>query len=136
IASTAAPSALFLSPRPTQRPAAMAAASVTRTSSRARLRSGRSDDVGGGAGLKGLLVEVIARLVLASRPPSARANSRSPHDVLRSAPILRGDPTGSGVWFPESLGRRWGHELAGPGATAERPPGRPPGDAARRGGSR
>ena len=42
IASTAAPSPPFLSPRPTQRPAAMAAASVTRTSSSARLRSGVS----------------------------------------------------------------------------------------------
>ena len=40
IASTAAPSPPFLSPRPTQRPAAMAPASVTRTSSSARLRSG------------------------------------------------------------------------------------------------
>src|SRR3954469_21232904 len=40
MASTAAPSPPFLSPRPTQRPAAMAAASVTRTSSSARLRSG------------------------------------------------------------------------------------------------
>src|SRR5919202_1827823 len=40
IASTAAPSPPFLSPRPTQRPAAIAPASVTRTSSRARLRSG------------------------------------------------------------------------------------------------
>src|ERR1700742_3866069 len=42
IASTAAPSPPSLSPRPTQRPAAMAPASVTRTSSRARLRSGAS----------------------------------------------------------------------------------------------
>ncbi len=42
MARTAAPSAPFLSPRPTQRPAAIAAASVTRTSSRARLRSGAS----------------------------------------------------------------------------------------------
>src|SRR5215210_3029362 len=40
IALTATPSAPFLSPRPTHRPAAIAAASVTRTSSRARLRSG------------------------------------------------------------------------------------------------
>src|SRR3954468_15292342 len=40
MASTAAPSPPFLSPRPTQRPAAIAAASVTRTSSSARLRSG------------------------------------------------------------------------------------------------
>src|SRR6187399_656928 len=39
MASTAAPSPPSLSPRPTQRPAAIAAASVTRTSSRARLRS-------------------------------------------------------------------------------------------------
>ncbi|CAB4916436.1 unannotated protein [freshwater metagenome] len=42
MAFTAAPSAPFLSPRPTQRAAAMAAASVTRISSRARLRSGTS----------------------------------------------------------------------------------------------
>ena len=40
IPSTAAWSAAFLSPRPTQRPAPIAAASVTRTSSSARLRSG------------------------------------------------------------------------------------------------
>ena len=45
IASTAAASAPFLSPRPTQRPAAIAAASVTRTSSSARLRSGVSGTV-------------------------------------------------------------------------------------------
>src|SRR5436190_12575874 len=38
IASTAAPSAVFLSPRPIQRALASAPASVTRTSSRARLR--------------------------------------------------------------------------------------------------
>src|SRR5881398_1283969 len=43
IASTAAPSAPFLSPRPTQRDAAMAAASVTLTSSMARLRSGAAN---------------------------------------------------------------------------------------------
>src|SRR5688500_3058451 len=40
MALTATASAPFLSPRPTQRAAAIAAASVTRTSSRARLRSG------------------------------------------------------------------------------------------------
>src|SRR3954470_13680594 len=40
IASTAAPSPPFLSPRPTQRPAATPAPPGTRTSSRARLRSG------------------------------------------------------------------------------------------------
>src|SRR4051812_1963631 len=42
MASTAAPSPPSLSPRPTHRPAASAAASVTRTSSRARLRSSSS----------------------------------------------------------------------------------------------
>ena len=42
IASTAAPSPPFLSPRPTHRPAAIAAASVTRTSSSEMLRSGAS----------------------------------------------------------------------------------------------
>src|ERR1700733_15233650 len=42
IASTAARSPPSLSPRPTQRPAAIAPASVTRTSSSARLRSGAS----------------------------------------------------------------------------------------------
>ena len=46
IASTAAPSAAFLSPRPTQRLAASAAASVTRTSSRARFRSGITELMG------------------------------------------------------------------------------------------
>src|SRR3954467_2217788 len=45
IALTAAPPAPFLSPRPTQRAAAMAAASVTRTSSIARLRSGAAGSV-------------------------------------------------------------------------------------------
>src|SRR5690348_8766703 len=42
MASTAAPSPPSLSPRPTQRPADSAAASVTRTSSSARLRSSSS----------------------------------------------------------------------------------------------
>ncbi len=50
MAFTAAPSAPFFSPRPTQRPAAMAAASVTRTSSSARLRSGASGETSRGAG--------------------------------------------------------------------------------------
>src|ERR671932_843081 len=47
IASTAAWSAAFLSPRPTQRAAAIAAASVTRTSSSARFRSGACALTGG-----------------------------------------------------------------------------------------
>ena len=42
MASTAAPSPAFLSPRPSQRADARAAASVTRTRSKARLRSGAS----------------------------------------------------------------------------------------------
>src|SRR5829696_5462358 len=42
IASTAAPSAFSFSPSPTQRAAASAPYSVTRTSSMARLRSGRA----------------------------------------------------------------------------------------------
>ena len=46
IASTAAPSASFFLPRPIQREAASAAASVTRTSSRARLRSVTSPGCG------------------------------------------------------------------------------------------
>src|SRR5690242_14375024 len=52
MASTAAPSPPSLSPRPTQRPAAMAPASVTRTSSRARLRSGASPR-------EGLMVQIL-----------------------------------------------------------------------------
>src|SRR5271165_1339034 len=51
IASTAAPSPPSLSPRPTQRPAAIAPASVTRTSSRARFRSGASRRDGEAAAL-------------------------------------------------------------------------------------
>src|SRR3954467_6209667 len=50
IALTATPSAPFLSPRPTQRPAAMAAASVTRTSSRAGVRAGGGGATAGPAG--------------------------------------------------------------------------------------
>src|SRR4029079_6097194 len=46
MASTAAPSPPSLSPRPTQRPAPIAPDSVTRTSSRARLRSGASPRAG------------------------------------------------------------------------------------------
>ena len=49
IACTAAPSAPFLSPRPTQRAAAIAPASVTRASSSARLRSGALRPGSGGA---------------------------------------------------------------------------------------
>src|SRR3954447_17300418 len=56
IALTATASAPFLSPRPTQRAAAIAAASVTRTSSRARLRSG---DWGEGTRLSGSMSRTL-----------------------------------------------------------------------------
>ena len=67
--TTAAPSAVFLSPRPTQRPPAIAAASVTRTSSRARLRSGAGEVAEGGVAAGGvmgvsLVVENMAAMVL------------------------------------------------------------------------
>src|SRR5690242_7475204 len=55
IALTAAPSPPFLSPRPTQRPAAIAAASVTRTSSSARLRSGASCRTASSLGTSGMV---------------------------------------------------------------------------------
>src|SRR4051812_36629588 len=50
IASTAAPSAFSFSPSPTQRAAAIAPYSVTRTNSMARLRSGRAWDCSGISG--------------------------------------------------------------------------------------
>src|ERR671920_276237 len=65
IALTATASAPFLSPRPTQRPAAMAAASVTRTSSRARLRSGRDEARDG-------LLSVMRRSYRSRRPACVR----------------------------------------------------------------
>src|SRR4051812_45197704 len=55
IALTAAPSPPFLSPRPTQRPAAIAAASVTLTSSSARLRSGASCRTASSLGTSGMV---------------------------------------------------------------------------------
>src|SRR3954462_14983796 len=61
IALTATWSAPFLSPRPTQRAAAMAAASVTRTSSIARLRSGAA-----GSGVSG--EETVVSADMTERP--------------------------------------------------------------------
>src|SRR3954470_23192763 len=92
MASTAAPSPPFLSPRPPQRPAAIAAASVTRTSSRARLRSGAGRSVRKprfvgepsgtgstgppdrttGAGGKGVELCCDPRCMTAAGPPSQR----------------------------------------------------------------
>src|SRR5712691_2851783 len=71
IALTAAPSAAFLSPRPTRRPAASAAASVTRASSRARFRSGADGSVS-----------------TCIRPSSGRRALRTPADIGLSV-ILR-----------------------------------------------
>src|SRR6478735_3114145 len=65
MASTAAPSPPSLSPRPTQRPAAIAPASVTRTSSRARLRSGASPRAGVMAAILPLRSETVAAGILA-----------------------------------------------------------------------
>jgi len=91
IASTAAPSALFLSPRPTQRPAAIAAASVTRTSSKARFRSGRPEDAGG-AGWNELL---WASSGVGTRPTLG-------HPTKFSAPLryFAGTPTGRARLVP------------------------------------
>src|SRR6201991_4696823 len=76
IASTAAPSPPSLSPRPTHRPAAIAPASVTLTSSSARLRSGASPR----AGLMGQIVPLEGRplgagiLALMEGQPQPRLN--------------------------------------------------------------
>src|SRR5688572_20665721 len=73
MASTAAPSAPFLSPRPIQRLAASAAASVVRTSSSARFRSGR------------------CRCVMGSKPSA-------PPGALSPSPAWEADRMG--VWTP------------------------------------
>src|SRR3954469_10858228 len=72
IASTAAWSTRSLSPRPMKRPAAMAAASVTRTSSSARLRSGSL-----GRSRESAIVRVYARGALGrgARPSPSRWRS-------------------------------------------------------------
>ena len=70
MASTAAPSPPFLSPRPTQRPAAIAAASVTRTRSRAMLRS-RSCGIRAGHG--GLLATLRVWVHRSSHAGDARS---------------------------------------------------------------
>src|SRR5438477_9833206 len=61
MASTAAWSAPILSPRPIHRAAPSAAASVTRTSSRARFRSGAEGGVGTtGSGARSFAISVMA----------------------------------------------------------------------------
>src|ERR1700761_8598696 len=64
MAFTAAPSAPFLSPRPTQRAAAIAAASVTRASSRARFRFGACSAGSGVPGTPVLLSVVMVTFAL------------------------------------------------------------------------
>ena len=71
-AFTAAPSAPSLSPRPIQRLAAMAAASVTRTSSRARLRSGAWGSLTTGSTIAGD-TRAVDRLVIRPNGPLSGA---------------------------------------------------------------
>src|SRR5262245_26566451 len=82
IASTAAWSAATLSPRPTQRPAARAAASVTRTSSSARLRSGRSSMA---ASLRGGRARAARSSILCS----GRALARRRDEAAFGTPLER-----------------------------------------------
>src|SRR5918912_2781488 len=96
IASTAAPSPPFLSPRPTQRPAAMAAASVTRTSSMARLRSGASRRRAGRS--------FIAALSSSTAPgPPEGAGELAPI-LARRVPIGTGTMQGVSTASPSSSG--------------------------------
>src|SRR4051794_19431730 len=109
MALTATPSAPFLSPLPTQRPAAMAAASVTRTSSSARLRSG---DVGATASASGKW-ESDMRPMLSVGPRHGRRHrghehaSGAFHDHIRG--LDRGHGPGSGDQS-ELVGRVGGHQ--------------------------
>src|SRR4051812_1913454 len=123
IASTATPSAPSLSPRPTQRAAASAAASVTRTSSSARLRSGESGAVSrlpgvtvmarayrsGAAGLG--VVAVHSRLLdrEPDLPPGCQPElgDRCRRDV-RQQLVLPGDQDTYGVAVRHDAGHRPG----------------------------
>src|SRR5215212_11607591 len=97
IASTAAPSPPFLSPRPTQRPAAMAAASVTRTRSRAMLRS-RS----WGTRAPGM----VASSRLAYPDPHTRAGGKSRlGDMVNNGEV---EPDAPAAATTPSLGKREG----------------------------
>src|SRR4051812_49373860 len=92
MASTAAWSPPFLSPRPTQRPADIAAASVTRTSSSARLRSGASRLLA--------VVEVVMSAPVHRRPTDPRRSDR-------------GRGNGAYAWLPPWPG---GHRTQAPDA--------------------
>src|ERR1700754_5205968 len=96
IASTATPLAPSLSPRPTQRAAARAAASVTRTSSRARLRSGESG-AGSRLSVMGPSLTVGGCRTLCRRVAAAgRLLDREPHLAAGREPEL-GDRLGRDV---------------------------------------
>src|ERR1700722_1403306 len=88
IASTAARSPPSLSPRPTQRPAAIAPASVTRTSSSARWRAGASRRRMGDAALASGSDsdEPLARRAPDSDEPLARRAPDSDEPLARRAP--------------------------------------------------
>src|SRR6202165_1235721 len=108
MASTAAPSPPSLSPRPTQRPAAMAPASVTRTNSRARLRSGAS---------RRDRDEPLARRAsdAVMSPIVPEASRRAGAGIL--APMTTQPQPGSDVAGPAARGS----DVAGPAAPAPRP---------------
>src|ERR1700755_2304912 len=108
IASTAAPSPPSLSPRPTQRPAAMAPASVTRTSSRARLRSGASRRE------PALMVANCPRAGLQLRSWDTRAMTTQPEPTAKpgQAPAAAGRP--GHVLVDRAAGRRL-HRAGRPG---------------------
>src|SRR5437660_2715220 len=103
MACTAAPSAPFLSPRPTHRAAAMAPASVTRTSSMARFRSGALRGGRGGSltvtpgspGMPSVCCSVMAGAFRRELRSERRAGLARPRLVGRS----HGEP-GSGAFEP------------------------------------
>src|SRR2546423_7118129 len=93
MALTAAASAPFLSPRPTHRPAAMAAASVTRTSSSARLRSGRSPPTRSDPGtLESDMVAIVATSPLQQDDRDLGRLHAGPHLVVLAQPEVRDRP--------------------------------------------
>src|SRR2546430_6892114 len=93
MASTAAPSPPSLSPRPTQRPAASAAASVTRTSSSARLRSSSSRLRGTGSVISHFRTEML-RAPYGQPRRCGWCGSRAP--VAHNEGVSSGAPTRSG----------------------------------------
>src|SRR3954451_14303854 len=109
MASTAAPSPPFLSPRPTHRPAAIAAASVTRTSSMARLRSGAGRSPRERAG------------VLVGTGPSGRGRDTGPPDGRRDAVGGVGEQCCDPRGMPE-IGQQGQHAGTSPTGAPPAPP--------------